>query len=305
MTWDLANLQTLAAVVEHGSLDAAARHLHLTPSAVSLRLRALERAVGAVLLQRTRPVAPTAAGERVLLAARQIEAITRDLNVSGPDAGSRAGDLPMVTVAINADSLATWALPALAPLADSLPVHIIREDQDHTAALLRDGSAMAAITSQSRPIQGCRAEPLGAMRYRAVASSAVVARYPGLVGAEELAQALERAPVLTYDDKDTLQDAALSRLGLDPQLPPRHLVPASTQFAQAIALGFGWGMLPEQQIDALAVAGTPLMDLPGVAPIDVPLYWQQWTLHTASLERVAEAIRMAAARALRPLGRED
>ncbi len=46
MDWDLPQLRAFAAVVDHGTLDAAASALHLTPSAVSQRLKALERSVG-------------------------------------------------------------------------------------------------------------------------------------------------------------------------------------------------------------------------------------------------------------------
>ena len=43
---------TLATVLDEGSLDAAARRLHVTPSAVSQRIKALEEHVGRVLLVR-------------------------------------------------------------------------------------------------------------------------------------------------------------------------------------------------------------------------------------------------------------
>ncbi|HMQ38382.1 MAG TPA: LysR family transcriptional regulator, partial [Micropruina sp.] len=39
----LDQVETLAAIVDEGTLDAAAARLHLTPSAVSQRLKALER----------------------------------------------------------------------------------------------------------------------------------------------------------------------------------------------------------------------------------------------------------------------
>ena len=62
MDWDLAQLRAFAATIDHGSLDGAAAALHVTPSAVSQRLKALERTVGAVLLQRSRPVRADRAG---------------------------------------------------------------------------------------------------------------------------------------------------------------------------------------------------------------------------------------------------
>jgi hypothetical protein len=58
--------ETLAAVVDEGSLDAAAQRLHITPSAVSQRVKALEEQLGRVLLVRSRPVRTTPAGEAVV-----------------------------------------------------------------------------------------------------------------------------------------------------------------------------------------------------------------------------------------------
>lgn len=48
-------LAALAAVIECGSFDAAADRLHVTPSAVSQRIKALESRVGQVLVVRDKP----------------------------------------------------------------------------------------------------------------------------------------------------------------------------------------------------------------------------------------------------------
>ena len=56
---------TLAAVIDEGGFEAAARHLSLTQSAVSQRIRALETSLGRPALTRARPPAPTEAGEAV------------------------------------------------------------------------------------------------------------------------------------------------------------------------------------------------------------------------------------------------
>ena len=82
MEWDLAQLRAYAATIDHGSLDAAAAALHVTPSAISQRIKSLERSVGAVLLQRSRPARPTPPGEEVLRLARQLNALTVDAELS-------------------------------------------------------------------------------------------------------------------------------------------------------------------------------------------------------------------------------
>ncbi len=59
-------LRACAAVLRHGTFTSAARHLGLSPSAVSQTVRALEERLGTRLLHRTtRSVAPTEAGTRL------------------------------------------------------------------------------------------------------------------------------------------------------------------------------------------------------------------------------------------------
>lgn len=293
MEWDLPQLRALAAIVDHGTLDAAARALHVTPSAVSQRLKALERSVGAVLLKRTRPAEPTDAGRPVLLLARQMETLASDADA----ALSTSADLmPEVRLAVNADSLATWVMPALASVATTIRVTFLREDEGHTADLLRDGTAMAAVTSEQAPVQGCTVELLGAMRYRPVASEAFAARwFDGGVTPE----ALRHAPVVVFDDRDRLQIDRLAEAGIAWGRTPWHTVPASTQFSEAVRLGYGWGMLPD--LEGRSWDGVDLSEVPGscMGIHDVRLSWQQWSLRTPSLDAVATALREGAARSLR------
>ena len=68
---DAVQLATFQAVIEEGSFEAAARALHVTPSAISQRIRALESEVGQVVVQRTTPCRPTPAGEVLVRLARQ------------------------------------------------------------------------------------------------------------------------------------------------------------------------------------------------------------------------------------------
>jgi LysR family transcriptional regulator (chromosome initiation inhibitor) len=292
MDWDLAQLRAYAATIDHGSLEAAAGALHVTPSAISQRLKALERSVGAVLLQRSRPVRPTDPGEEVLRLARQVEALTRDTELS-----LGAGDLrPVVRLAVNADSLSTWVLPALAPLSAELSLELIREGEDHTAELLRDGSAMAAITTERTPVQGCTVERLGAMRYQPMATPAFAARWfpEGITPS-----ALAVAPLVVFDVKDRMQHRLLRRHGVSTE-PPIHLVPASTQYVDAVRLGFGWGMVPDLQ--CVGWTSEDGVVLSAADADDVELFWQQWSLRTPSLEQVAAAIRAASNQILRPIG---
>lgn len=292
-------LETLSALVDEGTFDAAARRLHVTPSAVSQRVKAMEQQVGRVLVRRTTPVAFTEAGEVMLRFARQVallEADTRrELGADPGDAGTAT-----VALAVNADSLATWFLPALRGLGDQYDVvfDLHREDQEHTTRLLRSGAVLAAVTSTREPVQGCVSSPLGAMRYRAVCSPAFAERWLG--GQDPALSALRSAPVVHFDRADELQDVFLRRVTGEAGAGPRHLIPTSDDFARAVALGFGWGVLPEQQCREPIAAGA-LIDLAPDDPVDVRLHWQRWNLRSALLEAVTAAVAGAAAETLRPL----
>ncbi|GLY40568.1 transcriptional regulator ArgP [Amycolatopsis sp. NBRC 101858] len=287
----LDQVRTLLAVVDEQSFDAAAAVLHVTPSAVSQRIKALEQRTGRVLLLRTKPISLTESGQVLVRFARSLAQLEQDaLAELGLDSSTRT-----ITIAVNADSLATWFLPALARLPESpaIAFDLQREDQDHTAALLREGLVMAAVTAAPQPVQGCTSVRLGRMRYRAMASPAFLEKWlPG-----PLTSALPAAPVIMFDRKDDLQDRFLRGLTRRRNFTlVRHHIPASESFVDAVAAGLGWGMVPEIQA---ASRGDALIDLAPDRPLDVPLHWQQWKLDSPALAAVAKAVAEGAKEALR------
>ncbi len=291
MELDLAQLRALDATVRGGTLEAAARALHVTPSAISQRLRALETATGRILLVRTKPVQVTESGQAVLRLARQVDLLSADVARELGAEPSPAG-VPTLPLAVNADSMATWVLPALAPLAGDVCFDLYREDQDHTSALLRDGTVMAAVTAEAEPVPGCTSTRLGAMRYRPMAAPGFARRW---FPSGPTREALARAPVVVFDRKDDLQYRYLrSRAGRD-VAPPVHHVPASADYAVAVTLGMGWGMVPGLQERELAAE---LVELDPAGAVEVTLYWQQWRLRSATLDLVREAVLAAAGRDL-------
>ncbi|MGW6003918.1 LysR family transcriptional regulator ArgP [Oerskovia enterophila] len=281
-------LRTLDAISTAGTFEAAAQQLGVTPSAISQRMRALEAAVGQVLVRRGRPATLTAPGEVLVRHARRLALqhaeVLAELDL--PE-----GDTPELTLVITGDALTTWALPVLAEASAWARLEILREDQDHSIDLLRDGKAVATITSVAEAVPGCRSTRLGRMRYRPFASPAFVERwFPD----GPTAAALEEAPVLVFDRKDDLQDRYLRGSAGG----PRHHVPASHEFLRAVELGMGWGMLPDLQSQESEAAGL-LVGFDDAASLTVPQYWQQWRLHSPTLDRVATAVREAAAAHLR------
>lgn len=307
MDLDAQQLRALAAIAAAGSLDGAATALTLTPSAVSQRLRALERAAGQVLVVRSRPIALTAAGEVLLRLATQVALLEEEAvrELAGERSGEAAARTPLA-VAVNADSLATWFLPAVAPIADGLELRVHREDEGRTAELLRRGVVMAAVTGDDEPVAGCDTTALGSMRYVPVAAPEFAARwFPRAArsgragdgrGRRSRADAFRDAPVVSFDADDRLQERFLRMQTGDDPSPPVHLVPASADYLRAIELGFGWGLAPELQLAARGRAD----GLVTIAEerLDVPLRWQRWSLRTASLTALTDAVVTAARAAL-------
>jgi LysR family transcriptional regulator (chromosome initiation inhibitor) len=296
------HLDTLLAAVDTGSFEGAARALSITPSAVSQRMKAMEQLAGRVLLQRSAPIRPTTAGETVLRLARQVQLLGDEAErmLDGPAGGTTVPTLPL---AVNADSLATWFLDALVDVRRRTEVvfDLHREDQDRTAVLLRNGTVVAAVTAERRPVQGCAAVPLGVDRYRAVASPGFVAAHlPGAGSDRDTIDLLDRVALVDFDRADDLQQGFLRRvLGHEPR-SPRHFVPSSADFARAIELGLGWGLLPEAQaLDALDSGR--LVELTPGRHADVTLWWQHWNLSSPLLETVTAAVRRVAGERLRPV----
>lgn len=281
--FDAGQLEALRAAVDEGTFDGAARRLHVTPSAVSQRIRSLETVAGRVVVTRTKPIAPTAAGAALLRLARQIATITAEVVQEigappGPDTG--------VSLGVNADSLATWLLPALATVTPAVLFEIHCLGEDATIDLLRQGTVMAAVTGRPAAIPGCSVEPLGDMRYRPVASPAFVTRW---FGDGVTPAALAAAPVVTFDRTDTLHRRFLRLRSRRDIHPPTHQVPSSTEFVQAVRLGLGWGMIPELQV-GLDSTDDDLTVVDRKLAVDVPLYWQQWRIPSQALIRIRTAV---------------
>lgn len=301
----LDQVRTLLAVVDEGTFDAAAAALHVTPSAVSQRVKALEQRTGRVLLMRTKPVRATESGQVVVRFARQLARLERDARAELGMAQAAGGPVRL-PIAVNADSLATWFLPALTRVPQDPPVlfELHREDESHTTALLREGQVMAAVTSSPDPVAGCTVRQLGLARYLPVASPGFAARH--LSGPGGLPRALREAPVIVFDRRDVLQDTFVRALTGEGDAgagagPLRHHVPTSEGFCDAVAAGLGWGLVPEPQAAPLLRSGGLELLVPR-RPLDVPLYWQQWKLDSPALSTVAEVVAAAAAEALLPPG---
>ena len=281
MRLDAPQLAAFAAVIELGSFDAAAERLHVTPSAISQRIKALEQRVGQVLVIREKPCIATPAGVPLLRLAAQTAMLESDALAEMGGAGPP--DLTRIAIAVNADSMSTWFTAVFDRLPEVL-FDIRIDDQDHSARLLREGVVMGAVTTERTPVPGCRVQTLGVMRYLPVAAPAYVARHlpDGFT-----ADAVASAPSLAWNGDDALQDMLVRKVFRRSISRPSHFVPTAEGFGAAVRAGLGWGMYPEQIVadDFVRVCD---------AHLDVPLYWQCWKLDSATVGRVTEVVRAAA-----------
>lgn len=295
---DYAALAALAAVIREGSFERAAQALFVTPSAVSQRIRSLEERVGCALVVRGQPCRATDTGRRLCQHVDRVRLLEQELQGTLPALAPEGVTRVALPVAVNADSLATWFAPAVAAFAAEAPVlvELAVDDQDHTAAWLRSGAVLAAVTGTARPPAGFNSRPLGAMRYVAAASPACVARHFAQgVGAASLA----RAPSLVFNTKDDLQARWARRLCHRDVELPRHTVPSTHAFVATALAGMAWGLHPEALIAGHLRAGRLVELVPDTA-LDVPLYWQHARVASSLVAGLSREVVAAAAKHLRP-----
>lgn len=294
-------LQTIDAIARSGSFEAAAALLSITPSAVSQRIKALETAVGQVLVQRGRPTTLTDHGTSVVRYARHLALQEADLWAELDGGQPTLGDVadgPGLTVVISSDALATWALAPVVEAAAWAQIEVLREDENHSLDMVRRGAAVAAVTAVSDPVPGCRVTPLGTMRYRAWANSSIQSSWfaDHSLGESECGDALWSAPVVNFDRRDDLQrNYAARRSGHVATFRRSHFVPSTRDLMRSVRAGLGWALISDLEIAALTEdERSELVELSPGDYFDVPLYLQRWRLHSASLERFAAAIQRAA-----------
>lgn len=284
-------IEAMAMVAREGGFDRAARALHITQSAVSQRVKLLEEQTGQILIARTTPPRATAAGRKLLKHYLQVKRLEDDL--AGEMDETRDEQFTSIAVGLNADSLATWFPDAIHPFLteQSVLLDIRVDDQDQTHRLLKDGDVVGCISTREQPLQGCRIHYLGCMTYHMLATPEFAGRcFPQGLTKDEAC----RAPAVIYNRKDELHHKLFRKaLGMVPDPIPSHYVPSSEKFAEFIAMGIGYGMLPHQQSATLIKSGR-LVDLAPGYSVPVQLYWHCWNLKSRLLQKLTEHLIISA-----------
>ncbi|MDO9403735.1 MAG: LysR family transcriptional regulator ArgP [Polaromonas sp.] len=310
-TFDPDALECLAAIVEEGGFERAAQRLSITQSAVSQRLRALEAQVGTVLIVRSRPLKPTSAGQLLLKHTKMLRLLRadleRDLKELAPSSLGGAREEERISIAINADSVATWAMQALTDLArQGLPMEIITDDQDFTHEWLREGQVLGCVTTLKQALRGCKVAPLGAMEYVAVATPefaklrlAARDKPDGSAGAPLLtAYNFRDVPFIAFNRKDDMQTEFVGKaFGLKRVTLNQLFVPSSEGQVRAVLAGWGVSVVPRLLAEGLIEQGQLVNVAPSYA-LPIQLYWHCWNLESEVLDALSAALRQSAAASL-------
>lgn len=294
------HLDTLLAIVDEGSFDAAAASLGVSASAVSQRVKTLEAEIGRIVLRRTTPVSVTPAGEVLVQTARRMQLLEAEATMQ---LGSALSAVPL-SVVVNADSLGTWFRPVYAMSQEFMGpgLRLRLEDERHSLRLLQRGDCMGAVTTEETPVTGCQSEFLGYHRYLAVAAPSLAAQL------QDGAYGWGNLPYVRFNKKDTLEVEYLRRHRGEVQISPNRRethVPYFDGINDAVAAGLGWAVVPESACRPHIERGEfVVLDsrLPTTKSqpnwLDVPLYWQRWKVESELLEKLTDAIHAAAAQNL-------
>ena len=296
---DYASLSAVAVVVREGSFEGAARALNVTPSAISQRVKQLEERVGGVLIVRGQPCTATEMGRLICRHVEQVGMLEHELHGALPRLAPHESNEERVTirVAVNADSLGTWFIQAMARFleTDRALLDVAIDDQEHTQEWLRTGDVLAAVTANPQPVQGCESVPIGKLKYCAVASPVFVRKYfaDGVTAA-----ALAAAPSLRFNRKDQLQAQwvrGVCRRSVD---IPTHWMASTQAFTDASVAGIGWGMNPQAMVASHLRDGSLVELVPGRL-LSVPMFWQHTRLQMPMLARLTKAVIAASRTALK------
>lgn len=290
---ELRHLRMIQALAETGSVSAAAERVHLTQSALSHQLGALERYLGVAMLDRSRrPLRLTAAGERLLLAARralpEVEAaraeVLRLASESAPE---------QLRIAVECHSCFDWLMPAMDAYRAEYPqaeLDLVSGFLPEPLDLLLDGRADLVVASEVCDWPGVSFLPL--FSYEIVALLA-----PGHTLADNLwldAADFSGQTLISYPVPDQALDVVkrvLHPAGISPQ---RRTAELTVAILQLVASRRGLAALPRWAAQAQIERGYVLARSIGEHGLWSGLYAAFRTDELAQRLRFVEVLRRSA-----------
>ncbi len=274
-------------VAKHRSFARAAKELHLTPSAVSLQIKEVERAVGLTLLMRNaREVTLTTTGELLLADINRALQALKDAD----DKVARLRGQTNGTVTLGLVSNAQYFLPrVLARFQDSYPAVEVRTAVGNREQLLRmmcHGEVDLAIMGQPPRDLDIHAEAFASQPLGVLASPEHV-----LSTRSSLPAAVLKEHPFVVRERGSGTRAAMERFFNESQIRPRVIMEMSSNelIKQAVIANMGLGFLslhtavlelPKQLLVALDIEGLPIVK-----------HWYVARLGSSRCTAAAEALR--------------
>lgn len=233
-------LATFVAVVDHGSMAAAARLLNITPAAVAQQIRTLEREIGTLLIARAgRTVSVTEAGSRILQRSREVLRDVADLSTVANDENT-AGELRL---GAGTNALTGMLPDVLARLVETFPHIKVFIKPGYSPELYRaveSGELDAAIVMQAPFVlpKSCNWEVMREEPLVVLAPESMAGRDP-----HEL---LATQPLIRYDRQQwggRAADQYLRMAGIAPR--ERFELNALNAIAVMVDRGLGVSLVPD------------------------------------------------------------
>ncbi|OBS98129.1 transcriptional regulator ArgP [Vibrio cyclitrophicus] len=280
-------IEALDAVVKQRSFERAAEQLYISQSAVSQRIKQLEKWIAQPALVRENPPRPTPAGKKLLGLYRRVRLLEHELV---PELMNEEGSQPLsISIATNADSLATWLLPALSDVMTSRQVelNLAIHGESRTIEKIKSGEVAGAISLESQAIPGCSADYLGRMDYVCVSSPDFHERYFS-EGVNYVT--LSKAPAVSYDQYDDLHKKFLhDHFNVPRDSVINHTVGSSEAFLRLALSGVAYCLIPRLQIIDELESGVLIDITPGFL-LSYRIYWHHWQLESGVLKEISQAI---------------
>jgi len=286
-TLDYKLLHALDVIVAQQSFDKAAELLNISQSAISQRIKQLEQNVAQPVLIRSQPLRTTEIGQKLLRHFRQVRQLEFDLvkDISPQEQES----VLTVSIAVNADTLANWFIPALAPLLKRYPIELDLQvvDETNTQELLKRGEVFAALSTQKESFTGCKVVSIGVVNYMLCASPEFEKKYfrKGIT-----LESLYKAPGVEFDQRDTMHtDFIEQHFSVKSGGYPCHRLRSSEAFVDMALQGVAYCLLPEFQARPYLTTGK-LIELAPEKHLQRELYWHSWILEKGLHQKISIAV---------------
>ncbi len=285
--FDYKLLNALRAIIETQSFELAAKQLYISQSAISQRIKLLEENVGQPILIRSQPIELTRVGEQLLSHYKKVQQLESELL---PELLPDSPIKPMkISLAVNADSLATWFIKAVTPILKKhlIELNLVIELEERTIDKLRSGEAIGAVTTVKEPLKGYRSFEIGKMNYCLVSSVSFKQKYFN-EGVNNIS--LKMAPAISYDHKDDMHVRYISKhFDISPSEYYCHRVRSSEAFVEMAKQGVAYCLLPELQIQNELACGELVKLCPEKQLIET-LYWHSWVLVKGINKKLSQEI---------------